>query len=234
MEYKFEQKVSMDGNKGYMEIPFNVWEICKKEGDVPAKVTIDKTSFACNLEPKGNGYYNIPISDEVIHQFKEGVVYPVTFFIMVRSAAHSPYSTTNPIRVIDSIENILQPHDGLCGQSCIAMLAGITLEDTINVMHCSEWQATMGKMIEALDYFGISHAEEIIYTVGKEATLPKCCIIMEKMGRYSHYLIHYDGTFYDSSLGVLHEYDLSKMMGYLEIIVPQYVKEILYFRFKKS
>lgn len=219
MEYKFEQKVSIRGNEGYMEIPFNVWEICKKEGDVPAKVTIGKTSFVCNLEPKGNGYYVIPISEEVIQQFQEDLYYPVTFFIMVRSAAHSPYSTTNPIREIDGIEIIHQPHDGLCGQSCIAMLAGISLEETINVMHCSEWQATMGKMIEALDYFGIGHDEQIIYTVGRAATLPKCCIIMEKMGRYSHYLIHYDGKFYDSSSGILTEYDLSKMMGYLGIVV---------------
>lgn len=219
MEYKFEQKVCARNNEGYMEIPFNVWEICKKEGDVPAKVTIDKTSFVCNLEPKGNGYYVIPISEKVMQQFQEDVYYPVTFFIMVRSAAHSPYSTTNPIREIDGIEILLQPYDGLCGQSCIAMLAGISLEETINVMHCSEWQATMGKMIEALDYFGIGHDEQIIYTVGKEVQLPKCCIMMEKMGRYSHYLIHYDGKFYDSSAGILKEYDMSKMMGYLGIVV---------------
>ena len=219
MEYKFEQKICKNGNQGYMEIPFNVWEICKKDGDVPVKVTIGKTSFVCNLEPKGNGYYVIPFSEKVIQQFEEEVYYPVTFFIMVRSAADSPYSTTNPIREIDGIDIIFQPHDGLCGQSCIAMLAGISLEETINVMHCSEWQATMAKMIEALDYFGICHDEQIIYTVGKEATLPKCCIMMEKMGRYSHYLIHYDGKFYDSSAGVLTEYDLSKMMGYLGIVV---------------
>ena len=220
MEYKFEQKISKADQQGYLEIPFNVWEICKKEGDVPAKVTIGETSFVCNLEPKGNGYYVIPISEKVLPQFQEEVYYPVTFFIMVRLAEDSPYSTTNPIRVIDRIDVIMQPHDGLCGQSCIGMLAGISLEETINVMHCSEWQATMGKMIEALDYFGIGHAEQIIYTVGRETVLPKCCIMMEKMGRYSHYLIHYDGVYYDSSLGILTEYDLSKMMGYLEILIP--------------
>ena len=47
--------------------------------------------------------------------------------------------------------------------------------------------------------------------------MPKCCIMMEKMGRSCHYLVHYDGKFYDSNLGVLEEYDMSKLLGYLEI-----------------
>ena len=40
---------------------------------------------------------------------------------------------------------------------------------------------------------------------------------MEKMGRFSHYLIHYKGKFYDPTLGLLNEYDKSKLLGYLEI-----------------
>lgn len=35
-----------------MKIPFNVWEICKKEGDVPVKVRVADTVFVCNLEPE--------------------------------------------------------------------------------------------------------------------------------------------------------------------------------------
>ena len=52
-----------------------------------------------------------------------------------------------------------------------------------------------------------------------DVVLPKCCIMMEKMGRYSHYLIGYDGKFYDSSAGVLDEYDFTKLTGYLEVLV---------------
>ena len=70
------------------------------------------------------------------------------------------------------------------------------------------------------DYvYGIDHNKVIIYTEGKPATLPKCCIMMEKMGRYNHYLIGYDGKYYDSSAGVLEEYDFSKLTGYLEVLV---------------
>ena len=88
-------------------------------------------------------------------------------------------------------------------------------------MHCSEWQATIAKIIGALNYFGLEHSEEIVYTCGKtdNVVLPKCAVILEKMGRFSHYLVTFDGKFYDPNLGVMEQYDLSKMKGYLEVLV---------------
>lgn len=218
MVYRFQAVMQLEGEEGMIEIPFNVWEICRKEGEIPVKVKVDNSIFVCNLVPRKNGFYNIPVNSEIAQQFEENKEYDVTFRMMNRSAGdNSPYSTTNPIRKIDSITLVKQHRDGLCGQSCIAMLAGITLEEAINVMHCSEWQATMGKMIETLNYFGIAHSEEIIYTTGRTVELPRCCVILERMGRYSHYLIHFEGKFYDSTLGILPEYDMSKMLGYFEI-----------------
>lgn len=220
MKYTFDTTIEKTENGGRIKIPFNVWEICKREGDVPVKVAIGETVFVCNLEPEGNGYYNIPIQEAICNNFKANEEYRVSFRVTKSGTEDSPYSTSNPIRKIDSMEVIIQPHDGLCGQSCVAMLAGITLEDAINTMHCGEWQATMDKIVSALNYFGIKHSEEIIYTNGKEdVVLPKCCIILEKMGRYSHYLVFFDGKGYDSNLGVLEHYDLTKIKGYLEIVL---------------
>lgn len=218
MKYTFDAVIENAENGGRIKIPFNVWEICKQEGDVPVKVKVGETVFVCNLEPEGNGYYNIPVQDSILKQFETEKEYRVTFRVTKSSAQDSPYSTSNPIRKIDSMEAVLQPHDGLCGQACVAMLAGITLEDAINTMHCGEWQATMDKIVSALNYFGIDHSEEIIYTNGREdVTLPKCCVIMEKMGRFSHYLVFFDGKGYDSNLGVIDHFDMTKMKGYMEI-----------------
>ena len=136
---------------------------------------------------------------------------------LIRMDQNSPYSFDQPVRKIDSVQVIIQPEDGLCGQACVAMLAGITIAEVISVMDCREWQATMGRVISALNYYGIDHSDIIVYTEGRDAVLPKCCIMMEKMGRFCHYLVHYDGKFYDSNLGVLEEYDMSKLLGYLEI-----------------
>lgn len=218
MIYTFYSNIIKKEHGFALEIPFNVWEICKREGDIPVKVTIENTVFVCNLEPKGNGYYDIPVQENIVKNFNLDKEYKITFRITKSSAKDSPYSTSNPIRHIDSITPVIQPHDGLCGQACVAMLAGLTLEDAINDMHCGEWQATIDKIVSALNYYGIDHSEEIIYTNGKgQIKLPKCCIILEKMGRYSHYLISYDGKGYDSNLGVIDQYDFSKMKGYMEI-----------------
>ncbi len=220
MKYSFISGIEKAEAGGIIKIPFNVWEICKKEGDVPVKVKLQDSVFVCNLIPEGNGVYSIPVSAETLKSFEIGKEYPVTFRVTKSSAQESPYSTSNPIRKIDSIEVIKQPHDGLCGQSCVAMLAGISLDDTINIMHCGEWQATMDKIINALNYFGIDHSEEIIYTNGRaDVTLPKCCVIMEKMGRYSHYLVYFNGVGYDSNLGLIDDYDVTKVKGYMEVYV---------------
>ena len=103
------------------------------------------------------------------------------------------------------MEVILQKQDGLCGQACVAMLAGNTIAEVITAMGCSEWQATMGRMISALNYFGIDHSDIIVYTEGRPAVLPKCCIMMEKLGRFCHYLVYYNGKYYDPNLGELEE-----------------------------
>lgn len=220
MKYTFEKEVERRENGGFIDIPFNVWEICKREGDVPVKVRVGETLFVCNLEPKGNGYYNIPVQRDIMEQLSCGEKYKVSFRITKAEVEDSPYSTSNPIRKIDKIDVIIQPHDGLCSQTCIAMLAGITLDEAINVMHCSEWQATIAKIIDTLNYFGFEHSEEIIYTCGEpDVTLPKCAILLEKMGRFSHYLVAYDGKFYDPNLGVMDRYDFTKLKGYLEVLV---------------
>ena len=224
MKYSFISGIEKAEAGGIIKIPFNVWEICKKEGDVPVKVKLQDSVFVCNLIPEGNGVYSIPVSAETLKSFEIGKEYPVTFRVTKSSAQESPYSTSNPIRKIDSVEVIKQPHDGLCGQSCVAMLAGISLDDAINTMHCGEWQATMDKIINALNYFGIDHSEEIIYTNGRpDVKLPKCAVIMEKMGRYSHYLVYFDGVGYDSNLGVLTEYDVTKIKGYMEVYVQNVI-----------
>lgn len=220
MKYSFYGKLEQEENGYSVNIPFNVWEICEREGDVPAKVKLEDATFVCNLVPLGRGYYKIPVTAELAKTLDIEGEHKVSFRITKSNVENSPYSSVNPIRKIDSVEVVKQPVDGLCGQSCIAMLSGLSIDEVSDIMHCTEWQATMGKMINALNYFGFEHSEEIVYTLGRtDVKLPKCCIMMEKMGRYNHYLIGFDGKYYDSGLGVLQDYDFTKLVGYLEVIV---------------
>lgn len=221
MKYEFEGTVEFRENENTIAVPFNVWEVCEKVGDAPVRVCFDDVCFICELVPRGQGYYDIPVSQEILAKVTLGKKYRMSIEIVgnvVAIGADSPYSVEHPIRHIDKIDLVTQPWDGLCGQSCIAMIAGTTLDEASDIMKCREWQANMSKMIATLEYMGIRHADRIVYTLGKETELPKCCIIMEKMGRYSHYLVGFEGKYYDPNLGILKEFDLSQVIGYLEII----------------
>ena len=221
MRYFFESKIEKQDDGCKIQIPFNIWEVCKQREVIKADVVLDNKIIDCELRPQEKGNYYIHIGDADLVSVELGVPHKILLHVngsLIRMDQNSPYSFENPIRKIDSMNVIIQPEDGLCGQACVAMLAGVTIAEVISVMDCREWQATMGRVISALNYYGIDHNDIIMYTKGKEnVVLPKCCIMMEKMGRYCHYLVHYDGKFYDSNLGVLEEYDMTKLLGYLEI-----------------
>lgn len=220
MRYFFTGKIDKQENGFVIQLPFNVWEVCKLRDEIKADMVLDNEIIACKLLPKEKGNYEIHIEDKDAIKVDLTKSHQMLLHIsgsIIEVSPDSPYSFDNPIRKIDSVQVIIQPEDGLCGQTCVAMLAGVTIADVIRVMDCREWQATMGMVISALNYYGIDHKDVITYTEGRDCVLPKCCILMERMGRYCHYLVYFDGKYYDSNLGVLEEYDKSKLLGYLEI-----------------
>ena len=222
MRYFFNGKIEKKDDIFSIRIPFNIWEVCKQRDVIQADLVLDNKIIECELLPEEKGNYKIHLTEEDVSHINIEEKHKILLHVngsLIKMDQNSPYSFENPIRKIDSMDIIIQPEDGLCGQTCVAMLAGVTIAEVISVMDCREWQATMGRVISALNYYGIDHTDIIVYTEGAEATLPKCCIMMERMGRYCHYLVHYDGKFYDSNLGVITEYDMSKLLGYLEIKV---------------
>lgn len=85
-----------------------------------------------------------------------------------------PYSKENPIRNIDSVEEI-SIKLGYCGHCCGAMLAGVSLSEIQSVM--GKAAASWSKIQETLDYYGITYSEKMVYPKGKTNDLPKCCIV---------------------------------------------------------
>lgn len=214
MNYKFVEKIFFEGNKAFIEIPFNVWEECGQKGNIPVKVGIDNFAFECKLVPKGKGMYFIPITKSILNEINSNNELEISFELisgLTRINNDSPYSLENPIRKIDSINFITQPKNGLCGQTSVAMLTGASLEEVISLMGS---KCSLSKVIETLDYFGIAHSSKMIYNLKEEGNLPKCCII----NTGGHLTIFYDGKYYDSSKGILESLDFNKITGYLEIL----------------
>lgn len=175
--------------------------------------------FECRLIPKGNGNYYIPIIKEVYNSLDFSEELDVQFNVidgLSRINSNSPYSKENPIRIIDGINYLKQPQNGCCGQTCLAMLAGISVDEVIKIMKSTKWQASLSKVIESLDYFGLLHKKPV-YIKGRKVNLPKCCIVNVKGENKSHLLIYYDGKYFDPSFGVLNEYEFENIISYIEI-----------------
>lgn len=93
------------------------------------------------------------------------------------------------------------------------MLSGVSLNEILDLMGS---QCSMSKVIEALDYFGIAHSDKMVYNQKKQdINLPKCCIINTS----EHFMVFYDGKCYDPNSGILEELELSKITGFLEILI---------------
>lgn len=217
--YSFKATLLKENNRTFFKIPFNVWETCGEKGLIPVEVEILGKVFECKLVPKGNGMYYIPVTKKVCGNIDFSEKINVQFKVidqLSRINSNSPYSKEKPIRAIDSIIYLKQPQSGLCGQTCIAMLTGISIDEAIKVMKSTRWQASMSKVIETLDYFGFSYKKPI-YTKGRKVDFPKCCIVNVRGENKSHFMIYYDGKYYDPTRGILLEYKFENIICYIEI-----------------
>lgn len=219
MKYSFKSGYYKEGNRTFIKIPFNVWDACGKKGNIPVKVFIDETAFECKLIPKGNGEYVIPVNKAVIEKLSCSGEFDVEFVLvdqLTRINSNSPYSIDNPIRQIDGINYVKQPDNGSCGQTCVAMLAGISVDEVIKIMKSTKWQASISKVLETLEYFGFSY-EKPVYTHGKKTDFPRCCLINAKGSEKNHLLVYFDGTFYDPTTGVSSDYLYENIISFIKI-----------------
>lgn len=213
MNFNFNGKIFLEGNKAFVEIPFNVWEECNQKGNIPVKVYIEKLVFECKLIPKGKGNYYIPIKKEYIKDLNIEKELEISFEIingLTRINNNSPYSLENPIRKIDNIELVFQSKKGLCGQAVVSMLSGVLFDEVMGLMGS---KSSMSKVIEALDYYGINHSSKMIYNLKENTILPKCCIINSK----GHLIVFYEDKYYDPYTGILSKFDFNNITGFLEI-----------------
>ena len=208
MKYKFSEEIYSEGVRSFIRVPFNVWEETGLKGNIPCRITIGDVSFECKLLPKGSGNYVIPMTKKIFAGLEIGKEYDVemeTIGQLSRINRNSPYSKENPIRKIDSINNIpITP--GFCGHTCVAMLSGVQLSDVIALM--GKEPASWSKILEALDYYGITYEKKAIYTKGKDYKLPECCILNNDNG----FVLSFKGSYYG-----VKEIDAKKTVSFIEV-----------------
>ena len=209
MKYNFISYLQQSGTRTFTPIPFNVWDTLNQKGNIPCRIQISDNSFECKLIPKGNGIYWIPIPKSIVKTIQLSDAISVSMEpiqTLSRINSNSPYSKDNPIRIIDSITPIpVTP--GFCGHGCVAMLAGVEINDVITLM--GKEHASWSKIIEALDYYGISHKQKPVYPKDESYVLPKCCIVYND----NSFLLWYSNFFCGTD-----NIDLKKTVCYLEIL----------------
>lgn len=114
------------------------------------------------------------------------------------------------------IKYIKQPTEYLCGQACVAMLAGASVDEVIQVMQNDK--GTGKKDIEkALNYYGIPQAKTMT-KADNASVLPRVCILKVLLPKYGHWILYYDGMYYDPEFGLTQElYHKARIQSYLEI-----------------
>ena len=162
------------------------------EGEYSMQVSILGLAFECKLIPKENRKYLIPIAKKTLSPLAPEEEYEIEMEpieTLSRINHDSPYSKEHPMRQIDGIEAIPM-QAGFFGHCCVAMLAGVTLSEVVALM--GKGHASWSKILEALDYYGISYASKAVYTKGGSCQLPLCCIVNND----NRFLLWYKGSFY--------------------------------------
>lgn len=104
------------------------------------------------------------------------------------------------------MELIMQPPGSwLCGQTCVAMIAGITLEQSIRIFGKRSGTTTK-QVIRALRETGIECGDILIRARNHERPAFCMAVVHFRGERYTHWTIWKNGRYYDPAIGIIDEY----------------------------
>lgn len=116
------------------------------------------------------------------------------------------------------MELIMQPNGSACGQACIAMIAGKSVEDVIKDMR-TDGPTSIGQLMDILDIYGIGYAERNKRISKKNPVPYKYSILtIHTNAGYTHWALLYGNKYYDPEFGLIDgEYTYGKITSFLEI-----------------
>ena len=109
-----------------------------------------------------------------------------------------------------SMRLLLQPKgSNLCGQTCVAMIAGISLEEAILAVG-KRGLTTTKDIAQALRKLGFGCADRVTRYNGRLGSELCLCVVESK-----HWVVYKDGLFYDPAFGIL--FWMPRVTSYLNI-----------------
>lgn len=211
-----------ENSRIFIELPFNVFDLFNKKGAMRVKGSINGSTYECALIPRGNGVYLFPINKKIIKQLKISIGDNLNITMeLINNDKNvdkkNDVNETHQFKKNRSINYIKEPNSRACGQACVTMLAGVDVEEVIKIMR-TKGSTSIGQIIEALDHYGIKHAESNKRISKRTPHYSEVSILTVHMPEYSHWVLYFKGKFYDPEFGVLEEcHPDGKITSYLEI-----------------
>ena len=118
--------------------------------------------------------------------------------------------------LVETPIHIYEPTPLQCGQAVLAMLAGKTVEEIIELVN-TERETTLKQMFDALNECGIEYNAERVAVQAKDE-LPDVCILSLETPKCWHWSLYFKGTFFDPEYGVLEDFPPSNRKYYWKIL----------------
>lgn len=115
---------------------------------------------------------------------------------------------------------IRQPEGtALCGQCCVAMAAGVSLERAIEAVgHRKQRGTTTGELVRALRFFGVECADCLRRVSRSKPIGPRRGLVVIKRDDAEHWMLTWDGEIKDPGDRWPEAYANWKITSYLEIL----------------
>lgn len=110
---------------------------------------------------------------------------------------------------------IKEPTPLQCGQAVLAMLAGVGVDEIIELLN-NERETTLKEMFRSLDNYNISYIKER-KEVKNKTELPKIAVLSLETPRCWHWSLYFDGVFYDPEHGIMNDFPECRRKYYWEI-----------------
>ena len=200
-----------------IDIPHNLWIECGKKGMLEMDIKINGVQFNnIGLLPRGNGKYSIKFTKSVQNKVRINSMDELNISMeLSKPKIQLQKLSGKEYRKIMKPNLIMQTTNGNCGQACIAMLTGVSIEDICKIMH-TDGGTTIGQIMDVLDQFDIRHVEKNVRLSKRNSILPEIAILTVHFPEYTHWVLLYKGTYLDPEFGESNKYTIGRITSFLE------------------
>lgn len=202
IQFEESYRPELQGGRYMIDIPFNLWEAFQCRGKFDVCCTINEIPFTLSPMPKGKGLYRLSLTKEIQKKLalQSGGIMRISMepILPEKKQDNDKKGSRGPA----PLRLVMQNTPQTCGQACIAMLAGVPLEEAVAVMHTSG-PTSIGQLIQALDHYGIAHSGKNTRLSKKNPELPEMAVLTVHFPEYAHWVVYHKGKYYDPEFGLL-------------------------------